>query len=98
MLTYLRSSSAKQLIIVRLDEALASEFGCQTGQRHISNALIVDAFRSGAIAQLGERLNGIQEVTGSIPVSSTKKRCEITRESARQFWGKHRTASGSEAI
>jgi hypothetical protein len=27
----------------------------------------------GAIAQLGERLNGIQEVTGSIPVSSTKK-------------------------
>ena len=27
---------------------------------------------SGAIAQLGERLNGIQEVTGSIPVSSTK--------------------------
>ena len=26
---------------------------------------------SGAIAQLGERLNGIQEVTGSIPVSST---------------------------
>ena len=25
----------------------------------------------GAIAQLGERLNGIQEVTGSIPVSST---------------------------
>ncbi len=27
----------------------------------------------GAIAQLGERLNGIQEVTGSIPVSSTNK-------------------------
>ena len=26
----------------------------------------------GAIAQLGERLNGIQEVTGSIPVSSTE--------------------------
>ena len=26
----------------------------------------------GAIAQLGERLNGIQEVTGSIPVSSTQ--------------------------
>ena len=26
---------------------------------------------TGAIAQLGERLNGIQEVTGSIPVSST---------------------------
>src|SRR5215470_19270029 len=26
----------------------------------------------GAIAQLGERLNGIQEVAGSIPASSTK--------------------------
>jgi hypothetical protein len=25
----------------------------------------------GAIAQLGERLNGIQEVSGSIPLSST---------------------------
>ena len=27
----------------------------------------------GAVAQLGERLNGIQEVVGSIPSSSTKK-------------------------
>ena len=26
----------------------------------------------GAVAQLGERLNGIQEVSGSIPLSSTK--------------------------
>ena len=26
---------------------------------------------SGAVAQLGARLNGIQEVTGSTPVSST---------------------------
>ena len=26
----------------------------------------------GAIAQLGERLNGIQEVSGSIPLGSTK--------------------------
>tara|TARA_Y100001958_G_scaffold138174_1_gene111221 strand:+ start:222 stop:386 length:165 start_codon:yes stop_codon:yes gene_type:complete len=25
----------------------------------------------GAVAQLGERLNGIQEVSGSIPLSST---------------------------
>jgi hypothetical protein len=29
------------------------------------------AFR-GAVAQLGERLNGIQEVVGSIPIGSTK--------------------------
>ena len=28
----------------------------------------------GAIAQLGERLNGIQEVSGSIPLSSTIRR------------------------
>ena len=27
----------------------------------------------GAVAQLGERLNGIQEVEGSIPFGSTKK-------------------------
>jgi hypothetical protein len=29
--------------------------------------------RNGAIAQLGERLNGIQEVVGSIPIGSTNK-------------------------
>jgi hypothetical protein len=28
--------------------------------------------QGGAIAQLGERLNGIQEVVGSIPIGSTK--------------------------
>jgi hypothetical protein len=27
---------------------------------------------AGAVAQLGERLNGIQEVRGSIPLSSTR--------------------------
>src|SRR5690349_5332934 len=27
----------------------------------------------GAVAQLGERLNGIQEVVGSIPISSTRR-------------------------
>lgn len=31
-------------------------------------------FLSGAIAQLGERLHGMQEVGGSIPPSSTKNR------------------------
>ena len=29
-------------------------------------------FQAGAIAQLGERLHGMQEVSGSIPLSSTK--------------------------
>ena len=34
--------------------------------------MVIDCLKIlGAIAQLGERLNGIQEVTGSIPVSST---------------------------
>jgi hypothetical protein len=33
----------------------------------------------GAIAQLGERLNGIQEVTGSIPVSSTRNLASLLR-------------------
>ena len=28
----------------------------------------------GAVAQLGERLNGIQEVVGSIPISSTRRK------------------------
>ena len=31
-------------------------------------------FKYGGIAQLGERLNGIQEVSGSIPLISTKKK------------------------
>lgn len=30
-------------------------------------------WRSGVIAQLGERLHGMQEVSGSIPLSSTKE-------------------------
>jgi hypothetical protein len=33
----------------------------------------VDLWEYGAIAQLEERLNGIQEVSGSIPLSSTIK-------------------------
>ena len=30
-------------------------------------------FQCGVVAQLGERLNGIQEVRGSIPLSSTNR-------------------------
>ena len=37
-------------------------------------AAVRDGMRiSGGIAQLGERLNGIQEVSGSIPLISTRK-------------------------
>lgn len=38
----------------------------------------------GAIAQLGERLNGIQEVVGSIPIGSTN--IETPAGSARGFF------------
>ena len=31
----------------------------------------------GGIAQLGERLHGMQEVSGSIPLTSTKKQFEV---------------------
>ena len=40
--------------------------------------------RDGAIAQLGERYNGIVEVSGSIPLSSTN-RTEGTRQEAGFF-------------
>jgi anti-sigma factor RsiW len=45
------------------------------------NALAATIFvrPSGAVAQLGARVNGIHEVTGSIPVSSTKSRQQLTR-------------------
>ena len=36
------------------------------------SVVIASPEMQGAIAQLGERLNGIQEVSGSIPLSSTK--------------------------
>ena len=43
-----------------------------------SNQKLVLCHLYGGIAQLGERLNGIQEVSGSIPLISTRKK---TRES-----------------
>jgi hypothetical protein len=43
---------------------------------------------SGDIAQLGERLNGIQEVSGSIPLISTReiKACEVFTSQAFLFF------------
>ena len=38
-----------------------------------------DAYSHGGIAQLGERLNGIQEVSGSIPLISTKSLQELEK-------------------
>ena len=42
----------------------------------------------GAVAQLGERLNGIQEVDGSIPFSSTKGFREVRPEDPHQESGR----------
>ena len=39
------------------------------------------ASKYGGIAQLGERLNGIQEVSGSIPLISTTRSCETLKKS-----------------
>ncbi|SPA37470.1 hypothetical protein CBM2606_A120105 [Cupriavidus taiwanensis] len=41
-------------------------------RRQWKNAVTVQNTGYGAIAQLGERLHGMQEVSGSIPLSSTR--------------------------
>ncbi len=40
-------------------------------------AIIADSIFAGGIAQLGERLHGMQEVSGSIPLTSTKQGVEL---------------------
>ena len=42
----------------------------------VCKSIAVDEIAYGGIAQLGERLNGIQEVSGSIPLISTKTHYE----------------------
>ena len=39
----------------------------------------------GGIAQLGERLNGIQEVSGSIPLISTRKLTKKQKKSVKSY-------------
>ena len=43
-------------------------------------ASLMSGSQYGGIAQLGERLNGIQEVSGSIPLISTKNTTDTGRE------------------
>ena len=43
------------------------------------NCQLLVLLKDGAVAQLGERLNGIQEVVGSIPISSTKSSIKNTK-------------------
>ena len=37
--------------------------------------VVCDSVKRGGIAQLGERLHGMQEVSGSIPLTSTTLEC-----------------------
>ena len=46
------------------------------------------ADQHGAVAQLGERLHGMQEVVGSIPIGSTFKRIRASRVPRGQGGGK----------
>ena len=50
-------------------------FFCRNAKKHLDICAIVCyyTFAHGGIAQLGERLNGIQEVSGSIPLISTRR-------------------------
>ena len=65
----------------------------------------VDHLLEGAVAQLGERLHGMQEATGSSPVSSTRipQRSGAQQVGAHQFrnhfgWYMERTVAGEEFI
>jgi hypothetical protein len=40
---------------------------------HVNLFFTLSFLTQGAVAQLGERMNGIHEARGSIPLSSTKK-------------------------
>jgi hypothetical protein len=51
------------------------------------NRLSGDFERFGAIAQLGERFNGIEEVVGSIPSGSTNQSLILLH-----FWSKRSTS------
>ena len=46
--------------------------------RYINGVGSEPTTKYGGIAQLGERLNGIQEVSGSIPLISTKKHPKLS--------------------
>src|SRR5713101_4896550 len=43
-----------------------------------------DCSSSGAVAQLGERLNGIEEVRGSSPLSSTSPLLQLNTKAAKE--------------
>ena len=54
-------------------------------------------FCRGAVAQLGERLNGIQEVRSSILLSSTKKEIRVCGNADPFFVSGHRNTDSKKA-
>jgi hypothetical protein len=56
--------------------------------------LLYSTLRRGAIAQLGERLNGIQKVRGSNPLSSTNNRAITGPEGGSQSMTPCRNGGG----
>ena len=50
------------------------------------NKALDSCITCGGVAHLGERLNGIQEVRGSIPLISTKRNSRSFRRSAVSFF------------
>jgi len=66
--------------------------------QHASFTLDLRAFqRRGAIAQLGERLHGMQEVAGSIPAGSTNFQKKF-RKARRKQISKNRPAFSEETF
>jgi hypothetical protein len=53
------------------DDTASDKLGTQVYICKSTRRALYFAARCGAIAQLGERLHGMQEVSGSIPLSST---------------------------
>ena len=54
--------------------------------QQLSSFLPLSFSLSGAVAQLGERLNGIQEVVGSIPIGSTIQFITYLNLPSAAFW------------
>ena len=58
---------------LKTDQKTNSPLDKSTTRGYNTKAVDGSAIAHGGIAQLGERLNGIQEVSGSIPLISTNK-------------------------
>jgi hypothetical protein len=53
-------------------------FAQRRTRAEIERNLLSPKRQNGGIAQLGERLHGMQEVSGSIPLTSTKKVASVS--------------------